>query len=158
LEKENQASATRRIGVSFGVLSRQARKHSPDDRIELSYNLLQSVDDEEDPEYERLWMEEIERRYRDFEEGRIEAIPGDQVLAELRAKLASMKHAPEIQEDAESVRPFEEIRRDALQLPVDERLDLAYAILRDLETEGFQIDWERPEVVGRSRTPHTVQQ
>jgi len=137
--------------VSFGALSREAQKHSPDDRIELAYSLLQSVDDEEDPDYERLWMEEIERRYRDFEEGRIEAIPADQVLAKLQAKLGSMKHPLEIEADIKIVRPFEEIKRGALQLPVDERLDLAYAILRDLGDEGLKIDWEKPEVVGRSR-------
>jgi len=141
--------------LGFGILSLQVRKHSLDYRIELTYNLLQSIDEEEDPEYERLVMEEIERRLRDIDEGRTVSIPGEQVFEKLRAELASMEHPPEIQ-DTDSVRPFEEIRYDALQLPVYERLDLAYAVFRDLEDEGLEIDWEKPEVVGRSRESATT--
>jgi hypothetical protein len=37
---------------------------------------------------------------------------------------------------------FEEIKRAALNLPADERLDLAYTLLRSLEDEGYEIDWE----------------
>ena len=37
---------------------------------------------------------------------------------------------------------FEEVKREALKLPADERLELAYALLRSLEDEGYEIDWE----------------
>jgi putative addiction module component (TIGR02574 family) len=142
--------------LTFVDLDWAARKLSHDDRIELAYPLLQSVDDQEDPEYERLWMEEIERRYREIEEGSVKSIPGKQVLAKIQAELASLKSKPQIREDAKIVRSFADIERDALQLPVDEQMDLAYAILRSLESEGFQIDWEQPEVVGRSREAVTA--
>jgi putative addiction module component (TIGR02574 family) len=151
LEEKNQASATRRIVVSFGVLSLEVQKYVPDSRIQLAYKLLQSVDDEEDPEYERLVMKEVRRRLREIDEGKTKLIPGEQFFAELQAELSSMKQTPERQEKAIRVRSFKEINHDAFQLPDCERLDLAYAILRDLESEGFQIDWERPEVIGRSR-------
>lgn len=139
--------------MAFRDLDREARKLSIDDKIELAYSLLASIDEEEDSEYERLWLEEIERRSREIDEGKLEWIPGEQVLAELRAKLASMKSTPEVH--ITIVRSIEEIEHDALQLPSDERLDLAYAILRNLENEGFRVDWERPEVVGRSRASRT---
>jgi putative addiction module component (TIGR02574 family) len=134
---------------TFKDLDREVQRLSADERIELADSLLQSVDDEEDPEYERLVMEEIERRCREIDEGRAKLIPGEQVLAQLRAELASMKRTPEIREDIKIVRPFEEIKHDALQLSADDRLELAYAILRDLKDEGFEVDWETLEVVGR---------
>jgi putative addiction module component (TIGR02574 family) len=135
--------------MSFGALHRMARKLSADEKIEFAYNLLESVED--DPDYEQLVMEEIKRRYREIEEGRAVFIPAEEVFAELRADLDSMEPKPEVREETVVARPLEEIERDALQLPDDERLDLAYAILRDLEDEGLKVDWDRQEVVGRSR-------
>jgi len=144
--------------LTFKKLDREAQKLAADDRIELAYSLFKSIDDEEDSEYERLWMEEIERRCKEVEEGKAELIPGELVLTEIRAELASMKSTLEIQEDPKIVRPVEEIEREALQLSSDERLDLAYAILRGLEGEDVKVDWEKPEVIGRSRESRTSQQ
>ena len=135
--------------MTFMTLCREAQRHSADDRIELADSLLQSLSEEELAEYERLCMEEVKRRYREFKEGKVKAIPAEQVLAELRAKLDSMPRTPEIREEIKA-RPFAEIRRDALQLPVDDQQELAYAIFRDLEEEGFEIDWDGPKVIGKS--------
>lgn len=140
--------------MSFMDLARAAQKHPANDRIALADSLLHSVD--EDPEYELLMVEEIERRLREIDEGKVELISGEQVFAELRAKLASMQHTAEIREDTQAFRPFEEIKDDAFQLADDERLDLAYAILRDLEEEGFKIDWETPKVIGTSTEARTA--
>jgi putative addiction module component (TIGR02574 family) len=137
--------------MAFSDLNREAQKLSNDDRIELAYTLLESIEDQEDPERERLWLEEIERRCREIDEGKVELIPGEQVFAEIRAKLTSTKGTPEIREDTTIARSLQETEREALQLPSDERLDLAYAILRDLEDEGLKVDWEKPELIGRSR-------
>ncbi|MFL6200575.1 MAG: addiction module protein [Thermoanaerobaculia bacterium] len=142
--------------MAFSDLNREAKKLSTNERIELAYSLLESIDDQEDPEHERLWIEEIERRCREIDEGKVELIPGEQVLAEIRAKLANMQGAPAIREDIKTARSFQEIERDALQLPLDEGLDLAYAILRDLEDEGLKVNWERPELIGRSRASRTA--
>lgn len=140
--------------MNFIDLARAVQRFPAHERIALADSLLQSVD--EDPEYERLMMEEIERRLREIDEVRAELIPGEQVFAELWAQFGSMQHTPEIREDTQIFRPFEEIRGDAFQLPDDERLDLAYAIFRDLEKEGFKIDWDTPEVVGTSTETRTV--
>jgi hypothetical protein len=51
----------------------------------------------------------------------------------------------------ETTMTFEEIKRQALELPRDEKLDLLEAILQSLEDAGYEIDWERLEVVGRPR-------
>ncbi|HEY9421627.1 MAG TPA: addiction module protein [Thermoanaerobaculia bacterium] len=71
--------------MSRDDLEREALKLPADERAEFAYNLLQSVD--ENPEHERLWKDEIERRCREIDEGKATLIPADEVLAKLRAKL-----------------------------------------------------------------------
>lgn len=140
--------------MAFGKIWTETERLSVSDRIELAHGLVQSVEEEPDPEHERLWMEEIERRCREIEEGTAVLIPADQALAEIRAKLEAMQSTREIQEDIQIVRSFEEIKGDAFELPADERLDLACAILRDLEDEGYTVDWDKTEVVGMSSVSH----
>lgn len=43
---------------------------------------LESVD----PEHDRLWREEIQRRYREYKDGKAEIWDADEVIAELRAE------------------------------------------------------------------------
>lgn len=39
----------------------------------------------DDPELERLWAEEAERRYQDYLDGKEKAVPGEEVIRRLRA-------------------------------------------------------------------------
>ncbi len=45
-----------------------------DDRVYLAQRLLASLDDPRDPELDRVWAEEIERRIDDLESGKTKAI------------------------------------------------------------------------------------
>lgn len=58
-------------------------------RAELAHRILLSLDEleEHDPEHERLWVEEIERRYRAVREGTSRLTPADEVFAALEAEL-----------------------------------------------------------------------
>jgi hypothetical protein len=47
-------------------------------------NNFRSLDAEEDPNAERLWIEEAERRYREYKEGRVKAKPAEAVFKEAR--------------------------------------------------------------------------
>jgi hypothetical protein len=40
-----------------------------------------------DPEIERLWAQEAERRYQEFLDGKVQAIPGQEALRRIRATL-----------------------------------------------------------------------
>lgn len=76
--------------MEFKELKLEALKLPSDEKEELAYSLLRSLDDEEDeldPEHERLWKEEIERRCREIDEGKAELISAEEVFAELRAEL-----------------------------------------------------------------------
>jgi Putative addiction module component len=39
------------------------------------------------PELERLWVEEAERRYQDYLDGKEEAVPGEEAIRRIRATL-----------------------------------------------------------------------
>jgi putative addiction module component (TIGR02574 family) len=62
-----------------------AMKLSPEERADLADLLWSSV--EPNVAIEMAWNAEIQRRIADLEAGRTEAIPGDRVLAELRAMI-----------------------------------------------------------------------
>jgi putative addiction module component (TIGR02574 family) len=61
---------------------------SPEDRHELADEIYESLVDEPlDPEWERAWSREIERRIEDIVAGRVDLVDADEVHAELRAEL-----------------------------------------------------------------------
>lgn len=66
-------------------LSKQARKLSPAERLELVDDLLASLD-EVDPAIDRLWAKEAEERLAAYRRGEIKAVALEEVLAKYRAK------------------------------------------------------------------------
>ena len=60
-------------------------------RLSLAHQLLASVDDEEDSEFDKAWEAEIQRRISDYDSGKVKGIPADQVFAELDRRLAKKK-------------------------------------------------------------------
>lgn len=61
---------------------------SRDARVRLALKLLDSIEDRplgEPTRLERAWLEEANRRYEAYVRGEDEAIPAEQVFAELRA-------------------------------------------------------------------------
>jgi putative addiction module component (TIGR02574 family) len=62
-----------------------------DDRARLAESLLASLDenvvDAEDPDLDRSWAEEAERRSAEIDAGSVKTIPADEVFRELRAEL-----------------------------------------------------------------------
>lgn len=71
---------------SFEALLQAALALSPADRAILADYLLQSPDGTSHEEIDRIWGEEIERRIRALDEGRVDLIPGEEVLAQLRSR------------------------------------------------------------------------
>jgi putative addiction module component (TIGR02574 family) len=55
-------------------------------RLSLVERLLTSLNLPIDEEINRLWAEEAERRVSQIEEGKAKLIPGEEVLAKIRAK------------------------------------------------------------------------
>ncbi len=68
-------------------IERQAILLSPDERESLIQTLLLSLDDAPLTEIDDLWIQEAERRYKDYKNGITKGIPGDRIFAEIRREL-----------------------------------------------------------------------
>jgi putative addiction module component (TIGR02574 family) len=64
-------------------LYQEASGLSADERAELAGRLLESLDDQRDPDAEEAWAREIERRMADFRSGKIRTVS----WGDLRARL-----------------------------------------------------------------------
>jgi putative addiction module component (TIGR02574 family) len=74
------ASKIEQIQSDIASLSRE-------ERLELLRALIAELDGPSDPDAERLWAEEAERRSREIEEGTVQPVPGELVFERLRKRL-----------------------------------------------------------------------
>ncbi len=74
----NMASSYEEVASAALTLPAEARAM-------LMEELLTSL--EASPEVEEAWRVEIERRIREIDEGKVQLIPGEQVMNELRTQL-----------------------------------------------------------------------
>jgi putative addiction module component (TIGR02574 family) len=68
-------------------LKKKAAQLSDVERAELALSLIESLDGPADPDVEKAWRVEIERRISQIDRGEVELIPGDEVFARLRRRL-----------------------------------------------------------------------
>lgn len=54
-----------------------------DQRVELADYILRTLN-QPDPKVEKAWAEEAQRRLKEFENGEVKPIPGEQVINELK--------------------------------------------------------------------------
>jgi putative addiction module component (TIGR02574 family) len=59
---------------------------SPDERVMLADHLLASLDSPTQKDIDATWAEEAERRMREIEEGKVQAIDGELVIQRLRSR------------------------------------------------------------------------
>jgi putative addiction module component (TIGR02574 family) len=57
-----------------------------EDRAELTYCLIRSLDDKDDAEIQAAWEVELERRWQEMESGKVVGEPAESVFAGLRKK------------------------------------------------------------------------
>ena len=63
------------------------RSLSLQDKTELIRALIAELDGPADPDVERAWLEEAQRRHREITEGKVQPVPGERVFENLRARL-----------------------------------------------------------------------
>lgn len=68
-------------------IERQAILLPPGERESLIQTLLYSLDDAPLTEIDDLWIQEAERRYRDYKKGITKGISGEKIFAEIRREL-----------------------------------------------------------------------
>ncbi|MEK6279137.1 MAG: addiction module protein [Acidobacteriota bacterium] len=69
---------------TFEELTKEAMELPPSSRILLAERLVESLDSEEFDEIQRLWSAEAIRRRDEVRSGKVQAIPGQEVLDEVR--------------------------------------------------------------------------
>lgn len=68
-------------------IEEEALRLSSHERALLVEHLIGSLEPDDDPDAERAWIEEAERRYQDYKAGKTKTIPAEQVFKNARAKL-----------------------------------------------------------------------
>lgn len=72
-------------------LYREASELTENERAELAGLLLESLESEPDAEVEATWAEEVERRVREIDSGKVRTIAWAQVRAELYGRLGEKR-------------------------------------------------------------------
>ncbi len=65
----------------------EALKLSPAERATLAERLIASLDELSDKQNEQLWLNEADRRYREYKSGSISARSAEDVLRDARASI-----------------------------------------------------------------------
>ncbi len=75
--------------MTFEELENEVLKLPVARREELVRALILSLDadQETDPEIQQAWIEEAERRYQDYLDGKTTPVPGEEVFRRVRASL-----------------------------------------------------------------------
>jgi putative addiction module component (TIGR02574 family) len=75
------------MSSQFDDLTKRVRALPMGEKAALVRLLIDDLDPGQDPDVEKLWLEEAERRYAQYLRGEVEAIPGDEAMAEARKRL-----------------------------------------------------------------------
>ncbi len=76
------------MALEINEIEKQALALAPQDRALLIRQLIRSLDQEKDDiDSDRMWVEESNRRYDRYKQGKTIGKPADQVLRDARAKL-----------------------------------------------------------------------
>ena len=75
------------MSSQFDDLAKRVRALPAGEKAALVRELIDDLDPGKDPDVEKLWLEEAERRYAQYLRGEVDAIPGDEVMAEARKRL-----------------------------------------------------------------------
>ena len=73
--------------TEIAEIEARIRSLRPEDRADLIRALIAELDGPADDDVYGAWLKEAQRRYREVVEGKVPAVPGERVSANLRARL-----------------------------------------------------------------------
>lgn len=73
--------------MSIDQIAAEALALPSEERALLADRLVESLEAAESNRIDRLWMEEAKRRREEVRSGRVQTIPGDEALAQVRRAL-----------------------------------------------------------------------
>ena len=75
------------MSALFNEVKRQAKMLTPQEKAALARLLIEELDPGTDPDAERLWIAEAQRRYQAYLTGELPTIPGDEAMSRARSSL-----------------------------------------------------------------------
>jgi putative addiction module component (TIGR02574 family) len=72
---------------SLSEIEKEALELPPKERAELATHLITSLEAEDEADTEAQWLEEAERRYQAYRDGKLKSKPSQQVFQDALAKL-----------------------------------------------------------------------
>ncbi|HEV7504579.1 MAG TPA: addiction module protein [Thermoanaerobaculia bacterium] len=103
--------------MNLEVLEAEVLQLAPADRSHLLERLIASLD--ADPEVEEAWEREADRREAELESGSVAAVPGEEAIARLLAKL------PQRPESLQRIGRSQEVQNEAMHLMPDAQIQAA---------------------------------
>jgi putative addiction module component (TIGR02574 family) len=73
--------------ATLAELEQRAIQLSAKERAQLALSLLQSLEPSDEGDTGETWRLESERRLTDIEDGKVQSLPGDEVIARVRRRL-----------------------------------------------------------------------
>jgi putative addiction module component (TIGR02574 family) len=71
------------MATELRQLFREALELTDNDRATLAGLLIESLEGDTDPDVERAWAAEAERRWQEIESGKVQTIPWEEIKARL---------------------------------------------------------------------------
>ena len=75
------------MSSSTRSLEEQAKKLPQKDRARLALTLIESLDPGTDEDAEALWLDEADKRLKDYDAGKTQSRPVNDVIAEIKSGL-----------------------------------------------------------------------
>ena len=75
------------MNTLFDEVQRQAQMLSPQEKAALAHQLIEELDSSSDADVEALWIAESQRRYEAYLRGELEAVAGDEAMANARNRM-----------------------------------------------------------------------
>lgn len=75
------------MATALKEIEEKIRSLEPEEKAELLRSLIAELDGPPDSDVERAWLEVAKRRHRELLEGKVKAVPGDEVFERVRARL-----------------------------------------------------------------------
>jgi putative addiction module component (TIGR02574 family) len=72
--------------LTIESIEQAALQLQPDDRVQLTHLLVQSLASLTETDFADLWLSEAERRDVEMESGQVVGIPGEEVFRRIRAR------------------------------------------------------------------------
>jgi putative addiction module component (TIGR02574 family) len=78
--------------MTIRALEKEVLELPPRSRIRFAEKILESVNDFTSKEIEAAWAQEIERRTKEIESGKVKGVPARRVMAKARRALNEARH------------------------------------------------------------------